>query len=112
MAELGPGGAAEARRTGGGEPAAPYSASVLTGLRKLAIRGRLRFALVRARAESTLRTSDPDRARVFLALAADYGNLGDLAITHAQLAFLRRRFPDAIVEEIPISRSLPAIRQL
>ena len=112
MPELARGGAIEARHSGGTTPSAPYSSSVLTGLRKLSIRGRLRFALARAREESTLRTSDPGRPHVFLALAADYGNLGDLAITHAQLSFLRRTFPDAVVEEIPISRSLPAIRRL
>jgi pyruvyl transferase EpsI len=32
--------------------------------------------------------------KIFVAIAADYGNLGDIAITHAQINFLRGHFPN------------------
>ncbi|SHF46285.1 pyruvyl transferase EpsI [Salegentibacter echinorum] len=43
---------------------------------------------------------------VFIFLAADYGNLGDVAITFAQTKFLEEYAPDANIIEIPISQSL------
>jgi len=46
-----------------------------------------------------------DNKRIFVFLAADYGNLGDVAITYAQTLFLKKSFPDYIVKEIPISVS-------
>lgn len=48
--------------------------------------------------------------RVFVFLAADYGNLGDVAITYAQEKFLKEKFPDAEVMEIPISKNLSGIK--
>jgi pyruvyl transferase EpsI len=47
-----------------------------------------------------------DRQTVAITLAADYGNLGDLAITEAQRRFLLRRFPEARVVEVPIGRTV------
>ena len=41
--------------------------------------------------------------KIVLALAADYGNLGDVAITYAQRKFLEEKFPNYEVIEIPIS---------
>ncbi len=56
--------------------------------------------------------SDSSRRHVFVALAADYGNLGDLAITSAQVKFLAQTYSDAIIECIPISSSFSAIKVL
>lgn len=47
--------------------------------------------------------------RVFIFLAADYGNLGDVAITHAQHKFLQNNFPEYLVTEIPISQTIEGI---
>lgn len=50
--------------------------------------------------------------RIFIFLAADYGNLGDVAITYAQHKFLSHTYPEHQVIEIPISRTLKGIVQL
>jgi pyruvyl transferase EpsI len=76
------------------------------------VRSRLRARYASISGDSSIRSTRPEAQHVFVALAADYGNLGDLAITQAQATFLRRRFPDAVVEGIPISRSLEAIKHL
>ena len=52
---------------------------------------------------------DIQKNRIFIFLAADYGNLGDVAITYAQHKFLNKYFPDYIVTEIPISTTLKGI---
>lgn len=67
---------------------------------------------MRAHPNETLRKESPEKRHIFVALAADYGNLGDLAITHAQTQYLRARFPDAVVEPIPISITLAAVKGL
>jgi len=50
--------------------------------------------------------------RIYIFLAADYGNLGDVAITYAQHRFLGQNYPEYQVIEIPISRTLNGIIQL
>lgn len=47
-----------------------------------------------------------------MALAADYGNLGDLAITRAQRDFLQSRFPNREVVEVPISQTTSRMKRL
>lgn len=44
--------------------------------------------------------------RMFIFLAADYGNLGDVAITYAQHKFLSTTFSSYHITEIPISQTL------
>ena len=46
---------------------------------------------------------------VFIFLAADYGNLGDVAITYAQHKLLQQKFPEHTVSEIPISHTIEGI---
>lgn len=56
----------------------------------------------------------PDGPRAFLFLAADYGNIGDIAITAAQEHFLRRHSGRSHVVVVPISKTriqLRAIRE-
>lgn len=48
---------------------------------------------------------DNTRNKVYIFLAADYGNLGDVAITYAQTEFLKK-YTNYQVIEIPISKSL------
>lgn len=50
------------------------------------------------------------RKNIFVFLGADYGNLGDVAITYAQVKYLKEQNPDYNVIEIPISRTLPGIK--
>jgi len=47
--------------------------------------------------------------RIFIFLAADYGNLGDVAITYAQHKFLSQTFPEYQVTEIPISATIEGV---
>jgi len=48
-------------------------------------------------------------AKVYVFLAADYGNLGDVAISFAQEKFLTRHLPDFSVVDIPISKTIEGI---
>lgn len=50
------------------------------------------------------------RKMIFLFLGADYGNLGDVAITYAQIHFLKKRYPEYSVMEIPISKTFEGIK--
>lgn len=50
-----------------------------------------------------------NKKKVFLFLAADYGNLGDVAITYAQSNFLKEKLPDYEVVDVPISKTLEGI---
>lgn len=47
----------------------------------------------------------PDGERALIFLAADYGNIGDLAISEAQQQFLARVLPRHSVVPVPISRT-------
>src|SRR5690625_1521342 len=51
---------------------------------------------------------DANRNQAYIFLAADYGNLGDVAITYAQTKFLNQH-SDCQVIEIPISQSLEGL---
>ncbi len=54
----------------------------------------------------------PENKCIFLFLAADYGNLGDIAITHAQVDFLKNTAPSYHIIEIPISETIVAVKHL
>lgn len=49
--------------------------------------------------------TDKTRRKIFVMLAADYGNLGDVAITYAQVCFLKKNFPDREIIQVPISKT-------
>lgn len=53
-----------------------------------------------------------DRKRVWIFLGADYGNLGDVAITQVQEDFLKRKYNDYKIVTIPISKTLESIPQV
>ena len=55
---------------------------------------------------------DNSKQKIVVALAADYGNLGDVAITYAQTKFLREKFPDAEVIDFPISKTFTEMKSL
>ena len=50
------------------------------------------------------------KQKVFIGLAADYGNLGDVAISYAQYQFLQAVFPNAEIIDVPISGTHQNIR--
>lgn len=52
---------------------------------------------------------EKNKRTVYIFLAADYGNLGDVAITYAQTQFLSKHLPNSQVFEIPISQSLEGL---
>ncbi|MFI1773824.1 polysaccharide pyruvyl transferase family protein [Thalassobellus citreus] len=57
----------------------------------------------------SFKVPDTDKRSIYIFLAADYGNLGDVAITYAQHKFLNKNFPESVVTEIPISKTLEGI---
>ena len=61
---------------------------------------------------SNFKEYDRDKKKIVVALAADYGNLGDVAITYAQTKFLGIHFPDAEIIDFPISRTFSHMKSL
>lgn len=54
----------------------------------------------------------PPSKRAFIFLAADYGNIGDLAITSAQVAYLATQLNSYTVVRVPISRTRTQLRSI
>lgn len=52
------------------------------------------------------------KKNIFIFLGADYGNLGDVAITYAQTKYLKEHFQDYNVVEIPISQTAEGINSV
>ena len=52
------------------------------------------------------------KKKAFVFLAADYGNLGDVAITYAQTKFLQDALPEFEVVDVPISKTLIGITEI
>ena len=52
------------------------------------------------------------KKHAFIFLAADYGNIGDIAITKAQKQFLKKTLPDYEVVSIPISQTRLVLRSI
>lgn len=50
--------------------------------------------------------------KVVVCLGADYGNLGDVAITFAQILFLKSLFPGYAVIEFPLSQTYTSMKDL
>lgn len=57
-------------------------------------------------------TLPTNNRKVFVFLAADYGNLGDVAITYAQEKMLREKYPDYEIVDVPISKTLLLLRPI
>lgn len=53
-----------------------------------------------------------DEKKIILALAANYGNLGDVAITYAQRKFLENNFPNYNIIEVPIDKTYYNMKSL
>lgn len=52
------------------------------------------------------------KKKCIVCLAADYGNLGDVAITYAQTEFLKTKFPGYEIVDFPISKTLTHLKSL
>ena len=57
-------------------------------------------------------TTSSDAPRCYIFLAADYGNLGDVAITYAQKLFLKKLYPNHEVIEVPAGKTLSFIHSI
>lgn len=55
---------------------------------------------------------DKNKRKIVVALAADYGNLGDVAITLAQEDFLRKNFPEYQIIDFPIAMTYTHMKSL
>lgn len=58
---------------------------------------------------------DKEQKKIIIMLSADYGNLGDIAITQAQRSFLLDCFPGRSIIEVPIGKTyqhLPALKKI
>lgn len=52
------------------------------------------------------------KKKIIVALAADYGNLGDMAITYAQTRYLKEKYPEYEIIELPISKHFTHLKAL
>lgn len=59
-----------------------------------------------------MRIADVKGLRVFVFLAGFYQNLGDMAITYAQVEFLKEAYPDATVVCIPSTQTYNSIKTI
>ena len=53
-----------------------------------------------------------DRKKIIICLAADYGNLGDVAITYAQREYLKVNYPEYEIIDLAISKTFSNIKAL
>jgi len=84
---------------------------IISNLFSFAFKYRILFFLQRFKRVSFFEDKQiaQDIKHIFFFLAADYGNLGDVAITYAQTEFLKKHRIDHQIVEIPISQSLEGI---
>lgn len=80
--------------------------------KKLEIRAKMYMKYLLSKKSDRYDRYDNAKQRVVVALAADYGNLGDVAITYAQTEYLRKQFPEAEVIDFPISQTFTEMKAL
>jgi pyruvyl transferase EpsI len=51
-----------------------------------------------------------DSRKIFIFLAADYGNMGDIAITRAQSMMLKKHYPDYQIIEAPLGETFEKLK--
>jgi pyruvyl transferase EpsI len=79
---------------------------------KKKIRLKLKVKSIISKPKNDYLNLDMSKQKIVVALAADYGNLGDVAITYAQSEFLRKHFPKADIIDFPISQTFTEIKSL
>ena len=80
--------------------------------RLLYIKWRFRYKYGQSSANIKEYESLRDKKKCLVMLAADYGNLGDVAITYAQERWLKEHYPDYEIVDVPISRTLSSLKAL
>lgn len=83
---------------------------MLDSKRMLRIKMYVKYLLSKRR--NTFDYLDNSKLKIVIALAADYGNLGDVAITHAQEHFIKEQLPSAEVVDFPISQTFTHMKSL
>lgn len=81
----------------------------------ISLRKKLYLSLLVNTVFSNFSIKASEKQRIWIFLAADYGNLGDVAITKAQHIFLQSQYPTSEIYEVPISqtiKALPCIRKI
>lgn len=73
---------------------------------------RLKILLSCLRNKTEYNLGQLGKKNIFIFLGADYGNLGDVAITYAQTKYLKEHFQDYNVVEIPISQTAEGINSV
>jgi pyruvyl transferase EpsI len=81
-------------------------------LNRLFMRIKLLTSYIFSETISNYLAFDKVESKVIVALAADYGNLGDVAITYAQTVFLENLFPHAEIIDFPISKTFSHMKSL
>ena len=79
---------------------------------KQIIRYKLYAKYILSKANDDYKKYDNKKQNIVVALAADYGNLGDVAITYAQSKFLNKKFPEANIIDFPISKTFVDMKSL
>lgn len=77
----------------------------------LLLRIKLYLVFIRNKTKLNIK-KNPVKKNIFLFLGADYGNLGDVAITYAQTKYLESQYPDYNIIEIPISQTFSGIKSV
>lgn len=80
--------------------------------RKGIIRKKLLLSFLFSKKTKEFDSHRNDKQKIIVALAADYGNLGDVAITYAQSKFLKEQFPNSDIIDFPISRTFMGMKSL
>ena len=78
----------------------------------LYIENRFRIKFWRSKSSLTEYDNLRRKRKCFVFLAADYGNLGDVAITYAQEKFLKEQFAEYDVVDVPISKTLSHLKAI
>lgn len=74
------------------------------------LRLKIFIAYLRDKSDFHLGVSSLNKRNIYLFLGADYGNIGDVAITYAQIKYLKEHYYDYNVVEIPISKTFAGIK--
>lgn len=86
--------------------------SINSSREKSLIRKKLYLKYLLSKKGTKFENIDKNTKKIIVTLAADYGNLGDVAITYAQTKYLKNNFPDYEVIEFPISGTFTDMKAL
>lgn len=78
----------------------------------LSIRQKLYIKYLLSKQTDKYLSINKSKKKLVIALAADYGNLGDVAITYAQTKYLKNLFPEAEIIDFPISETFNDMKSL